>query len=161
LLPNEEYVAQIDEAAVMQPKTGDGYYIALTWKISEGEYEGRQVWQRIMYLHSSEQARTIGRKMLKDLCSALCINEHVEDVDVFLFRPAKIKVGVEKDKTGQYDDKNVVKRILPFAAPDQPSPPAAQSVPPAKAATKPATPAAKPKPTAARPGGSTPPWHQG
>ena len=69
-MPVGEYVAQIVEASIQQPKSGDGYYLALTWKIAEGEFEGRQVWQRITYLHSNEQAQTIGRKTLKDLCVA-------------------------------------------------------------------------------------------
>ena len=70
LLPVDEYVAQVVEASVQQPNSGDGYYLALTWKIIEGDFEGRQVWQRITFLHSSEQAQTIGRKTLKDLCVA-------------------------------------------------------------------------------------------
>jgi Protein of unknown function (DUF669) len=163
LLPDGEYIAEIIEATVQQPKSGDGYHIALTWKIVDGPHEGRgRVWQRITFLHSSEQAQTIGRKTLKDLCGALGINEQVEDVEVFLFKPARIKLGIEKDKSGQFDDKNRVKRILPLAATDQPSPPA-QSVPspPAKVATQLAASAAKPtmKPTA-RPAGAAP-WHQG
>ena len=45
---------------------------------------------------------------------ASAIGEHVENVDVFLFKRAKIKVGVERDKDGVYDDKNKVMRILPL-----------------------------------------------
>jgi hypothetical protein len=165
LLPDDEYAAEIVEAAVAQPKSGDGYYIALVWKIIDGPYEGRQIWQRITFLHSSEQAQTIGRKTLKDLCTALGVTEHVEDVEIFLYKSARIKLGIEKDKSGQYDDKNKVKRILPLAAPDQPSQPSppAQSAPsPAKVATKPAASAPKPttKPATARPAGAAP-WHQG
>ena len=162
LLPDDEYTAEIVEATVAQPKSGDGYYVALVWKIAEGEYEGRQVWQRITFLHSSETAQTIGRKTLKDLCAALGVTEHVEDVEVFLFKSARIKLGVERDKSGQYDDKNKVKRILPLAAPDQPSPPAPSLPSPAKVATKLAASAAKPtaKPATARPAGAAP-WHQG
>lgn len=158
LLPVGEYVAQIVEAAVMQPKNGDGYYVALTWKIIDGDYEGRQVWQRITFVHSAEQAQTFGRKTFKDLTVALGIDEHVEDVEVLLFKPAKIKVGVETDKNGQYDPKNVVKRILPLD--EQPAQPAAtkpDAKPAAPATVKP-QPAAKP--AAARPGGPAP-WHQG
>jgi Protein of unknown function (DUF669) len=164
LLPVGEYVAQIVEASVMQPKNLDGYYVALTWKISEGEYEGRQVWQRITYIHSSEQAQTIGRKTLKDLCTALGVNEHVEDVELFLFKPAKIKVGIEKDQNGQYDDKNVVKRIMPLETPDDtPAQPTST-----KPGPKSSTPAVKPaatnpqpaKPAAARPApAGQAPWH--
>ena len=125
LLPVGEYVAQIVEASIQQPKSGDGYYLALTWKIIEGEYEGRQVWQRITFVHSSEQAQTIGRKTLKDLCVALDVNEQVSDAEVFLFKPARIRVGIEKDKQGLYPDKNRITRILPLEAkPAEPEQPA-------------------------------------
>jgi hypothetical protein len=113
-LPAGEYVAQIVEASVQQPKSGDGHYLALTWKIGEGSFEGRQVWHRITFAHSNEQAQTIGRKTLKDLCVALDVNEQVNNADVFLFRPARIRLGIEKDKQGLYPDKNKVSRILPL-----------------------------------------------
>ena len=92
VLPVGEYVAQIVEASIQQPNSGDGYHLALTWKIIKGDYEGRQVWQRITYLHSSEQAQTIGRKTLKDLCDALGVNEQVKDAEVFLFKPVRIRL---------------------------------------------------------------------
>src|SRR5262245_64163645 len=92
VMPVGKYVAQIVEASIQQPNSGDGYHLALTWKITEGDHEGRQVWQRITYLHSSEQAQTIGRKTLKDLCVALDVNEQVEDAEVVLFKPAPIRL---------------------------------------------------------------------
>jgi hypothetical protein len=46
-LPKGEYVAQIIDASVSQPKSGNGYGINLTWQITEGEYENRYAWQRI------------------------------------------------------------------------------------------------------------------
>ena len=122
LLPVGEYVAQIVEASVQQPKSGDGCYLALTWKIIEGELEDRQLWQRITFVHSSGQAQRIGRKTLKDLCVALDVNEQVGDAGVFLFKPARIRVGIEKDKQELYPDKNKVSRILPLdAKPGQPA----------------------------------------
>ena len=95
LLPADEYVAQVVEASVQQPNSGDGFYLTLTWKIVEGAFEGRQVWQNITLMHSNEQAQTIGRKTLKDLCVALDVNEQVNDAKVFLFKPARIKVGID------------------------------------------------------------------
>ena len=125
LLPVSEYVAQVIEASIQQPKSGDGYYLALTWKVIKGKYEGRQVWQRIIFAHSNEQAQTIGRKTLKDLCVALDVNEQVNDAEVFLFKPARIRLGIEKDKQGLYLDQNKVSRILPLepkpAGPEQPA----------------------------------------
>ena len=155
LLPADKYLAQIVEASVLQPRNGDGYYVALTWRIIDGPYEGRQVWQRITYLHSSEQAQTIGRKALKDLCIALGVTEHVEDVEIFMFKEARIRVGLEKDKTGEYDDKNKVKCVLP---PEQASVAKPQGSTPRGAATKPAA----TKQSASKPGrAGSAPWHQG
>jgi hypothetical protein len=154
VLPLSEYVAQVVEASIQQPNSGDGYHLALTWKIIEGDFEGRQVWQRITYLHSSEQAQAIGRKMLKDLCVATDVAEQVDDAEVFLFKPVRIRLGVEKDKQGIYPDKNKVSRILPLAAkpgeagqPEQPAKPVA--------ATKVVSAAKTPKPAPAGPA----PWH--
>ena len=154
VLPVGEYVAQIVEASIQQPNSGDGYHLALTWKIIKGDYEGRQVWQRITYLHSSEQAQTIGRRTLKDLCDALGVNEQVKDAEVFLFKPARIRLGIERDKQGVYPDKNRISRILPLEAkseePEQPEQPAKPV-----AATKVASAAKTSKPAPAGPA----PWH--
>ena len=154
VLPVREYVAQVVEASIQQPNSGDGYYLALTWKIIEGDYEGRQVWQRITYLHSSEQAQTIGRRTLKDLCDALGVNEQVKDAEVFLFKPVRIRLGIERDKQGVYPDKNRISRILPLEAkseePGQPEQPAKPV-----AATKVASAAKTSKPAPAGPA----PWH--
>jgi Protein of unknown function (DUF669) len=154
VLPVREYVAQAVEASIQQPNSGDGYYLALTWKIIEGDYEGRQVWQRITYLHSSEQAQTIGRKMLKDLCVATGVAEQVDDAEVFLFKPVRIRLGIERDKQGVYPDKNRISRILPLEAkseePEQPEQPAKPV-----AATKVASAVKTPKPAPAGPAS----WH--
>jgi hypothetical protein len=151
VLPVGEYVAQVVEASIQQPNSGDGYHLALTWKIIEGDYEGRQVWQRITYLHSSEQAQTIGRKTLKDLCVATGVAEQVDDAEVFKFKPVRIRLGVERDRQGLYPDKNRISRILPLETkPAETGQPAKPTTPTAKAATAAAT--------SRGPGGAAP-WH--
>jgi hypothetical protein len=150
-LPVGEYVAQIVEASVLQPKSGDGCYLALTWKIAEGEFEGRQVWHRITFAHSNEQAQTIGRKTLKDLCVALDVNEQVNDAEVFLFKPARIRLGIEKDKQGIYPDKNKVSRIVRL----EPKP--AEPGQPANGGSASAAATGVPKPAVGP--GAPAPWH--
>jgi len=151
VMPVGKYVAQIVEASIQQPNSGDGYHLAVTWKIIEGDYEGRQVWDRITISHSSEQAQTIGRKMLKDLCVATGVAEQVDDAEVFLFKPVRVWLGIERDEQGVYPDKNKISRILPLEAksekPEQPAKPVA--------ATNVGSAAKTPKPA---PAGSAP-WH--
>jgi hypothetical protein len=153
VVPIGTYVAQIADASVYQPKTGDGYQVALTWQITEGEHEGRYVWQRITFLHSKAQAVAIGRQQFKDLCIATGVSEQVTDVSVFKFIPCRIKVGIEVDKQGIYADKNRVSRVLPREEPPK-TDQVAKPRPPAPA-SKAAQPAAKP--TA---GNSGAPWRK-
>ena len=119
-------------------------------EILVGESEGRQVWQRITFLHSSEQAQTIGRKMLKDLCLSTDVAEQVHDAEVFLFKPVRLRLGIEKDKQGVYPDKNRVSRIMPLETKPAEPDPTKPTVPATKAAAVTAAPRSPAGPA---------PWH--
>jgi hypothetical protein len=163
LLPIGVYPAQIIEAAVTQPQSGDGYGIEATWQITGGDYEGRRVWQRIIFQHSSNQAQDIGRREFKDLCDACGITKGFNSVEPLKFIPCKIRIGVKKDKDGIYDDKNKVTRVWPFsyeppASRRSPNPPKSPTVPRA-AAARPSAPASSPaasSPAASSPAASSP-----
>jgi hypothetical protein len=112
-LPIAIYLAQVIEAEITVPLSGDGQSVKLVWQIIEGDYENRQVWQNIPYQHSNAQAQDIGRRHLKDLCVACGITTGISNPDPFKFIPCKIRVGIKKDKDGVYDDRNVVTRVWP------------------------------------------------
>jgi hypothetical protein len=114
LIPKGDYTAEIIEAEIRQPKSGDGHMLALTWKIVDGGYEGRQVWDTLCYQHSNPTTQDIARRKLKDLCAALDIHEQVTNPEVFKFRPVQVQIGIQSDKYGQFDDQNRIKRILPL-----------------------------------------------
>jgi hypothetical protein len=141
LLPIGIYSAQIIEAEVTVPQSNDGQGVKLVWQITEGEYEKRQVWQNITFVHSSARAQEIGRRELKDLCDACGITTNISNPEPFKFIPCKIRVGIKKDKDGIYDDKNVVTRVWP-----------ASYEPPGSRARPPKPQAASPKPTPSAPG---------
>ena len=129
--------------------------LALTWKICEGECEGRQVWETLCYQHSNPQTQDIARKKLKDLCVAFGITEQVSDSESFLFKPAKVRIGIQSDKYGQFDDKNFVKRVWPLQAPEPTTPkPTLTTTPAAAPKVGPTT-----KPAAAS-GLKQPPWEK-
>ena len=176
LLPIGIYKAQITDASVSQPQNLVGWGVNLSWQITEGEHEGRYVFQRITFMHSSIEATTIGRRQFKDLCVATGVGEQVTDVTVFKFIPCQIRVGIEQDKKGLYDDKNRVSRIWHIDAPVKQPKQFAKSAQPAKlstsrtttaapsATTQPtatAAPAAKPASNAASgANGNVPPWRK-
>jgi len=118
VIPEGDYVAQIVEAEIRSPKSGDGYMLCLTWKICDGEYENWQIWQQLCYQHSKQQTQDIARRPLKDICVALGINEQVTGPDVFKFKPARVRVSIESDKYGQFDDQNRIKRVRPLTEAD-------------------------------------------
>jgi Protein of unknown function (DUF669) len=160
LIPVGEYIAEATEGMVAPPKSGNGYMLTLVWKILEGDYENRQVWQTITYLHSNEMAQKIGRKTMKDLCDATGNGgTAVRDISVFLFKPVRIRIGIEKDKNGIYDDKNKVSRIMPLEPNGGPTAPTEAAPPPAKPVAAAATVARPPATSPARPAG-TAPWNR-
>lgn len=152
LIPAADYVAQLVEIGVAPTKTGSGRQLTGRFQIMEGPYENRQVYFRAMVTHTSEQAQKIGRRAIKDLCDATGIVHAMTDASGFLYKPVMIKIGIEKDKAGFYDDKNIVKRVMPLKKPDNgpaPSKPEPDSPPPSK-----------PAPVAASPASGSPPWRR-
>jgi hypothetical protein len=113
LLPVGIYLAQIIEAAVTVPQSQDGYGINLNWEVTAGDCEGRRIRQRITFQHSSNAAQTFGRREFKDLCDACGITKGFNSVEPLKFIRCKIRIGIEKDKNGIYDDKNKVTRVWP------------------------------------------------
>jgi|SRR6516162_3917030 hypothetical protein len=154
VVPAGDYTAEIIDAVISQPKSRDGHMLTLIWKISDGDYEGRQIFQQLCYQHSNPTTQDIARRNLKDICIALAINQQVTDPEVFKFKPARVRIGIASDKYGQFDDQNKIKRVRPLSDAESES-----SAPSPKPTTQPKpTPTAKPatKPTTAGPGAA--PW---
>jgi hypothetical protein len=48
---------------------------------------------------------------LKDICIALGIGEQITDPEVFKFKPMRVRIGIQVDKSGRYDDSNKISRV--------------------------------------------------
>jgi hypothetical protein len=116
LLPKGKYKAEITDATVGRTKTGKGQAVNLTWVITEGEYEKRLLFQRILIQHGSEEAQRFGRMKFKDVCAACGMTGVVTDLDPLCYNPCVITVVIRKDKEGQYDDKNEVSKVSPIVS---------------------------------------------
>jgi hypothetical protein len=122
LIPAGTYKAEILISVVCQTKAGDGQYIKNAWRICEGEYEGRQVFQIVNFANPSPKAQAIGREQLTDICLACDLDGELQDLNDICLKPCAVKVAVEHDKTGQYPDSNKVLRVSPvgmLATPEQ------------------------------------------
>jgi uncharacterized protein DUF669 len=122
LIPPGKYKAEIVDASVAPMKNGKGSLLSLSWQITdEGEWQARYVFQTIVLTHTeSKDAEIWGRRKVKDLCDACAIREAVTDVSVFQYKPCMIQVGVERDRSGQYPDKNRVISIKPLVVVNAP-----------------------------------------
>ena len=56
-----------------------------------------------------------GRRKFKDVCVACGITSPITDVAVLDGKRATLVVGIEKDESGQYPDKNRIRRVLAYA----------------------------------------------
>jgi hypothetical protein len=157
LLPPGKYVAQAVEGRIGPPKSGNGYALTLVWKIIEGEYENRQIWQNISFVHPKPGAQFFGQKMLNSIIAAVGCATPLSNVEPLLWTPVRIVLAIEEDKTGAYPDKNRVVKVLALDNNEAAEAAATE----AAASTKPAavTPNAQ---GPARPGPTgTAPWHRG
>jgi hypothetical protein len=116
LIPAGTYKAEILTSVVYTTKSGGGQYIKNAWRICEGEYEGRQVFQLVNFANPSPKAQAIGREQLTDICLACDLVGELQDLNDICLKPCAIKVAVEHDKTGQYPDSNKVLRVRPVGA---------------------------------------------
>jgi hypothetical protein len=116
LLPMDRYTAEIAQATAGPTKNGKGYGVNLTWRVAEGPYEGRCVFQTCLLQHDNSDVMKWGRQRFKDILLAMGIAGDVTDLDVLYHNLVKIVVKVKEDKTGQYQPKNEVVRVVSVAA---------------------------------------------
>src|SRR6202162_3824620 len=109
LLPPGMYTAQIIESDLVPTKSGSGQMLKLTFEIIEGPLSRRRVWENLNIINRSEDAQAIGQRALKKICEAVGHTGPLHDSRDIEFKPLRIGVAVEADKTGQWGDNNSVK----------------------------------------------------
>jgi hypothetical protein len=128
---------EIIEADVVPTKNNNGKILKATAEIKAGVYENRKVWIQINVENANEQAQLIGQQELARLCKAVG-KPIVSDTNDLMFAPFEGTLGVQKDKTGQYPDRNIIKTYhAPGSAPvARQATAAVQKAAPAPAAAK-------------------------
>ena len=70
-LPAGQYRAMIVESERKVTAKGDGELLNLVWLVTEGEYEGRKVWDRVNLVNPNPKAVEIGMRQLSSICRAV------------------------------------------------------------------------------------------
>lgn len=85
-------------ASQMKPtKTGDGSYLEITFEITEGEYRGRKLWDRLCINHPNSTTVKIARGNLSAICRAVGVMQPRDSVELHNL-PLQINVKCKKRK---------------------------------------------------------------
>lgn len=170
VLPEGEYNVSITSSENKAAKSGNGSYIALQYKVFDGEHEGRVLFVNLNINNSSQEAVDIAYTELTSIQHAtgkLTISDTIELHGVPFTITTKNKVNP------QYGEQSEVIKYSPYSggsvASQQAAPPNApqgqQTAPPWQQGAQPAQPA-QPVPQSAQPGqqfpqsNGPPPWAQ-
>ena len=107
-IPADWYLAEIIKSEIKTTNDKSGKYIALTFKISEGEHEGRMLYSNLNIVNKSDVAVKIARADLKAICDSVGFTGELEDTIDLHNIPLMIKVTI-KPETSQWPAKNEVK----------------------------------------------------
>lgn len=117
VLPDNTLVPAVLEKSEMKANSAQtGHYLALTFRVHEGEHEGRMFFANLNLDNPNEQAVKIAERELSALCKA-CGKLKVEDSEELHEIPILLKLGVEKERTANgttYPARNRIKDYKPI-----------------------------------------------
>ena len=108
-IPEGTYTARIISSEDKPTKNGLGSYLELQLEITEGEYKGWRVWDRLNLRNPSQTAMEIAMKTLATICKATGVRTPRDSVDLHN-KPLDIKVAV-REYNGQRS--NEIKKYMP------------------------------------------------
>lgn len=108
LLPEGEYVVSVESCEMKQSKASGDQYLQFKFVVMQGEYTKRLIFHNINKWSKNEMARQIADRELSAICHATGIIKP-RDTAELVGIPMLAKITIEKDKTGQYGDKNKIK----------------------------------------------------
>jgi hypothetical protein len=90
---------------------GSGHKVDITFEVVDGEYKGRKLFDLIALVHTNPEWAQGTQARLDALC-AVAGFPALEAFSQLLNTMVHAKVFIEKDKTGEYDPKNKIDKIL-------------------------------------------------
>ena len=123
-VPAGKYIAVITESQMKPTKSGNGYFLELTFEIIEGEYKGRKVWARLNLDNPNQDAVKIAKGELSALCRAVNVMQPKDSAEL---HNLPLEISVKCKKRDDTDDiNNEIKGYAPKGSSSNPAAPAAQ-----------------------------------
>ena len=106
--------AQIVEASRKEALNNSAStYVLAVFEILEGAHKGRKIFQNVTLTNANQQAVEIGTRLLKDICESVKTGP-LKNLEVLLYKPVKVRLGIKRDKDGIYPDRNQVTQVRPY-----------------------------------------------
>lgn len=106
-MPAGEYLFSITESDVKPGARPGSQLLKLTYTCLSDGYKGRRMWQNLNLVHPNADAQRIAQSELREICEAVGLGNQVVDDSARLHGvPMWVRIRVEKDDTGRYDDAN-------------------------------------------------------
>ena len=105
-IPAGEYDVVITKSEVKATKAGTGQYVELTLQVLGGQFQNRQLWDRLNLWNPSEKAVAIAKGTLSAICRAVGVPSPNDTVELHN-KPLRVRVAVEQDP--QRGASNVIK----------------------------------------------------
>lgn len=107
-IPAGWYEAEITKSELKTTKDKQGKYIAITFKVLDGEHTDRLIFTNLNIVNKSDIAVRIAQGDLKAICEGVGFEGELEDTEDLHNIPLAIKVS-EKPETAQWPAKNEIK----------------------------------------------------
>lgn len=129
-LPAGDYPVVITKSDVKATKAGTGHYIELEIQVTDGEFSGRRLWERLNVDNPNKTAEDIAKAALGQLCTAVDVLD-MEDTEQLHDIPFVISVEIDRKEPDRNRVVGYSKLIsAPKAAPAPAARPAASGARP-------------------------------
>lgn len=106
-IPAGVYDVEVVESDIVSTKAGDGTIVKLTFRVLNGQHEGRQIWANLNIENRNPKAQEIGQRELSDLSRACGFAANPERTEDFHGIPLVVNVKL-KPGDGEYGPRNEV-----------------------------------------------------
>lgn len=148
-IPAGTYTAFIFKSDIKPTKTGNGDMVSLMFKVAEGQYQGKVIFDRLCTEHPKQETAQIARRKFRAVCEAVGVL-NPQDTEELHDRPIEITVKVRPANNGFSAGNDITKYAPVGTAAKKPQ---AAVAPRPQTAPRPQVPA-----TPSAPAAPLPPW---
>ena len=117
-LPPGNYPVSIDYCDVRDTKKMNGEMLHLEFLVTEGNWQGRKLFDNLLFKHENPTAVEMGKKKIAALARAIGLEKFkLNESRAFLNKPLAVDIEIKKGTDGYADSNEIVKYMAYQDAP--------------------------------------------